>query len=71
MKQNLHYKDLIPVIEKCLAKFSRHVEGEIDQPVRTVVGAPKSNGLYFIMPVYDESENMFAIKIVTLYPDNE
>lgn len=41
---NLKYKDLIPVIEECMANFSRRIKGEIEQPVRTVVRAENSDG---------------------------
>lgn len=44
IKCNLKYKDLIPVIEECIANFSRRVKDEIDQPVRTVVRAENSDG---------------------------
>ncbi|XP_071813419.1 ketimine reductase mu-crystallin-like [Apostichopus japonicus] len=70
IKCNLKYKDLIPVIEECIANFSRRVKGEIDQPVRTVVRAENSDGSFFIMPVYSKKENIFINKIVTVFPNN-
>ncbi|PIK54035.1 putative ketimine reductase mu-crystallin-like [Apostichopus japonicus] len=67
---NLKYKDLIPVIEECMANFSRRIKGEIEQPVRTVVRAENSDGSFFIMPVYSKKENIFINKIVTVFPNN-
>ena len=40
----LDYKDLIPVVEKGLATLSRRTDGEVVQPVRTVINIPGNNG---------------------------
>ncbi|XP_071813418.1 ketimine reductase mu-crystallin-like [Apostichopus japonicus] len=70
IKSNLNYKDLIPVIEECMADVSRRITGEIEQPVRTVIKAEKKKGVFFIFPVYSEKENVFTTKIIRRFHDN-
>ena len=40
----LKYDDLIPIIEKCLANFSKHDDSGVVMPVRSTVDVNQGNG---------------------------
>ncbi|XP_078490042.1 ketimine reductase mu-crystallin-like isoform X2 [Ciona intestinalis] len=67
VRKVLKYEELIPAIERCLVKYSR---GKIQQPVRSTVEVEKYEGYIAIMPAYDKEEDTFAMKVVSLYPNN-
>lgn len=66
----LDYEDLIPAVEKGLATFSRRTQGEVIQPVRTVINIPGNNGFFGSMPVYSKVDDIIATKLVSFFPQN-
>ena len=44
VKSLLHMRDLIPVIEEALGRFSNKLSGGVVQPVRTLVPVQKHGG---------------------------
>ncbi|KAK3089442.1 hypothetical protein FSP39_003629 [Pinctada imbricata] len=67
VKNVLTFKDLIPLMENALKKFS---EKKIEQPVRTVIPVRESNGFLGIMPAYSSQDQALAAKLVTFFPHN-
>jgi ornithine cyclodeaminase/alanine dehydrogenase-like protein (mu-crystallin family) len=61
----LAYETLIPTVAAALSAFS---QGQVTQPVRTIVGIPSHKAFYGIMPVADDV--MLGAKLVTVYPGN-
>lgn len=67
--QALDYKQLIPLIEDTLGKFSSDSsECEVDQPLRATVKISKHDGFLSAMPAYVGSA--LACKLVSFYPEN-
>ena len=44
VRRLLKYEDLIPLIENCLANFSKHENSGVVQPVRSVVNVNDGKG---------------------------
>ncbi|XP_078595932.1 ketimine reductase mu-crystallin-like [Branchiostoma floridae x Branchiostoma japonicum] len=65
----LMYADLIPLIEKTLADFSRG-DGTVVQPVRTTIPVEQHQGFFLVKPGYHVSGETMACKLLTLYPNN-
>jgi len=66
----LDYKDLIAAVEKGLSTFSLRQDGDIVQPVRTVIHVPESSGFFASMPVYSKVDDIIATKMVSFFPKN-
>ena len=44
VRRLLNYEDLIPIIETCLANFSKHDDSGVVMPVRSTVDVNKGDG---------------------------
>ncbi|MBI1853013.1 MAG: ornithine cyclodeaminase family protein [Planctomycetes bacterium] len=64
VRRRLDYDSLIPAMEEALAAFSN---GEVAQPVRTVVPVREHGGFFGVMPAYWRA---LGAKLVTFYPGN-
>lgn len=62
--QRLHYRELIPTIEKALTALSA---GDVVQPVRAVLPIAPHRGFFAVMPAY---AGALGAKLVTFYPHN-
>ncbi|CAL1526308.1 unnamed protein product [Lymnaea stagnalis] len=67
----LDYSSLIAAIEKSLANFSHRTDSGVNQPVRSVVIVPNSDGFLGCMPVYSREDDVLATKIVSFFPRNK
>jgi ornithine cyclodeaminase/alanine dehydrogenase-like protein (mu-crystallin family) len=65
IRPHLTYESLIPAMSSALAAFST---GQVNQPVRSIIGIPAHGAFYGIMPVADST--MLGAKLVTVYPGN-
>jgi ornithine cyclodeaminase/alanine dehydrogenase-like protein (mu-crystallin family) len=62
----LRWDELIPAMEQALAKFS---QGNIVQPVRSVLAVEEGKRYFGIMPAV--AEDVMGLKAVSFYPANE
>ncbi|KAK7507561.1 hypothetical protein BaRGS_00001496 [Batillaria attramentaria] len=67
----LQYDDLIPTMEKALAKFSCRPDSGVIQPVRTVLRVPPVDGFLGVMPAYSEMDDILSTKLVAFFPRNK
>jgi len=65
VRRHLTYTSLIPMLEQALIRFSN---GEITQPVRSVLSIPEHNGRFGLMPCVDG--DLVAVKLVTVFENN-
>lgn len=63
----LHYRDLVPLLEQALGKFSRRDCAELIQPVRTTVPLQRHRGFLGLMPAYMEKDGVLCAKLVCFY----
>ncbi|XP_068161852.1 ketimine reductase mu-crystallin-like [Antennarius striatus] len=71
IKRLLHYRDLMPALEKAMGIFSRRDSAELVQPVRCVVPLKKHNGFLGLMPAYMEKDGVLCTKLVSFYKREE
>lgn len=67
IKDLLTYDDLIPAIEEGLKDFSN---GDVKQPVRSVIPLQDNKGFFASMPAFNVCKNVLAIKCLCFHPDN-
>jgi ornithine cyclodeaminase/alanine dehydrogenase-like protein (mu-crystallin family) len=65
VRRCLSYEKLIPALEQALIRFS---QGDLRQPVRTVLPVPEHHGLFGLMPAVDG--DLMGIKLVTVFEKN-
>ncbi|XP_028332444.1 ketimine reductase mu-crystallin [Gouania willdenowi] len=71
VEELLLYRDLVPLLEEALGKFSTRDTEEVIQPVRTAVPLSKHSGFMLLMPTYMEKDAVLCTKFVCMYKREE
>src|SRR5687767_8903325 len=64
VEELLPVAECIPVMEEAMAALAR---GEVHQPLRQIIRAPKSPGFLGLMPAHWRN---YGLKAICLFPDN-
>ncbi|CAG0887820.1 unnamed protein product [Darwinula stevensoni] len=70
VQEFLQYKTLVPAIEEAMKLFSLK-SPDVVQPVRSSITVEKHNGWMGVMPSYYGNGEIFATKVVCVYPNNK
>uniref|UniRef100_A0A8C5EK49 Ketimine reductase mu-crystallin n=2 Tax=Gouania willdenowi TaxID=441366 RepID=A0A8C5EK49_GOUWI len=71
VEELLLYRDLVPLLEEALGKFSTRDTEEVIQSVRTAVPLSKHSGFMLLMPTYMEKDAVLCTKFVCMYKREE